>query len=129
MLSPFIQLIDQYLFCSRDSLANHFMLNEDGQPGNSSLVYAPSNMWNVVGMVEETEETCNGKSFLNCFLQNREKSSSIDDLAEFIECKQGKDYSGWLKDRQKYRKWKYEKQKALMWKKKKKTWKLKGKKI
>lgn len=72
---------------------------------------------------EETVETCNGEIFLNCVLEGSQKSTEYDDLADFIECKQGKDYSGWLKDREKYRKWKCQKMAVLRWKKKKKTWK------
>lgn len=65
-------------------------------------------------------------NFLKCIGEK----SPPDDLADFIECKEGKDYSTWLKDREKYRKWKYEKRAALMLKKKKLAWRLaKGKKI
>ncbi|KAI9200707.1 hypothetical protein LWI28_011981 [Acer negundo] len=46
---------------------------------------------------------CNGEIFLKCVLKGSEKSSDLDDLADFIECKQSKDYSVWLKDREKFR--------------------------
>ena len=79
-----------------------------------------------VGIEEETEESCNGKVFLNCILTNPSGSNThdCDDLAEFIECKQGKDYSSWLKDRERYRQWKSQKVAVLRWKKRKRTWKL-----
>lgn len=66
-------------------------------------------------------ESCDGKMFLNCVVENRGKISDFDDLAAFIECKPGRDYSSWLKERQKYRKWKNEKMAVLRWKRKKRT--------
>ncbi|KAL2513304.1 hypothetical protein Adt_18904 [Abeliophyllum distichum] len=88
------------------------------------------NMEGAIGLEEETEETSNGEIFFKCILKGREKVSDFDDLADFVECKQGKDYSAWLKNRYRYRKWKCEKMAVLKWKKKKKTWKtFKGKKI
>lgn len=71
------------------------------------------------GIDEEIEETCDGRMFLNCVLEGSSKISDIDDLADFIECKPGKDYSSWMKDRQKYRKWKIDKMAVLRWKRKK----------
>ncbi|XP_021911681.1 uncharacterized protein LOC110825527 [Carica papaya] len=70
------------------------------------------------------EETCNGENFLKCIIgRSSLKSSEIDDLADFIECKRGKDYSGWLKGRQKFRQWwKKEKMAAYQWNKKRKAW-------
>jgi hypothetical protein len=81
----------------------------------------------IDGTEEETVETCNGKIFLNCVLddsRNSQNLSDYDDLADFIECKQGKDYNGWLKDRQRYRNWRSQKMAVLRWKKKIKTLKL-----
>jgi hypothetical protein len=52
----------------------------------------------IDGTEEETVETCNGKIFLNCVLDDSQNLFDYDDLANFIECKQGKDYNGWLKD-------------------------------
>lgn len=81
----------------------------------------------VVGIEEKTEETSNGKIFLNCLLEGSQKPSDLDDLADFIECKEGKDYTRWLSDRKRYRKWKCGKMAVLRWEKKKTTWKfLKG---
>lgn len=75
----------------------------------------------IDGTEEETVETCNGKIFLNCLLEDSRKLSDYDDLADFIECKRGKDYSGWLKDRQRYRNRRSQKMAVLRWKKKIKT--------
>ncbi|GER30276.1 transducin/WD40 repeat-like superfamily protein [Striga asiatica] len=49
---------------------------------------------------EETEETSNGEIFLECMLKMGNNISDIDDLVDFVECKQGKDYPSWLKNRQ-----------------------------
>ncbi|EPS59319.1 hypothetical protein M569_15491 [Genlisea aurea] len=76
------------------------------------------------GVEEETEETCNGELFLKCLLKKKEKASSIDDIVDFIECKQGRDYSEWLKNRARYRTRKYEKMAVLRWKERKQTWKM-----
>ncbi|KAJ6368425.1 hypothetical protein OIU78_000925, partial [Salix suchowensis] len=59
--------------------------------------------------MEDAKETCNGEIFLKCVLGKDAKSNVIDDLSDFIECEQGKNYSGWLRDRQKFRIWKYKK--------------------
>ncbi|XP_062152993.1 uncharacterized protein LOC133861263 [Alnus glutinosa] len=75
----------------------------------------------IDGTEEETVETCNGNIFLNCVLEGSRKLSDYDDLADFIECKRGKDYSGWLKDRQRYRNRRSLKMAVLRWKKKIKT--------
>nr|XP_004250424.1 uncharacterized protein LOC101254861 [Solanum lycopersicum] len=87
---------------------------------SSSEVY---NKEDVVAMEEEMEETTNGKIFLKC----RSEAGQVpdfDDLADFIECKQGKDYPLWLKHRQEYRKLKCNKIALLRWKRKKKSWKV-----
>ncbi|CAM8886555.1 unnamed protein product [Rhodiola kirilowii] len=68
------------------------------------------------------EETCTGEMYLNCVFENSEKPSDVDDLSDFIECKPGKDYSEWLKVREKYRKWKVQKMAVLRWEKRKQTW-------
>ncbi|KAK9684221.1 hypothetical protein RND81_10G194700 [Saponaria officinalis] len=46
------------------------------------------------------EETCNGEAYVKCFTNN---SKDIADLADFIECKQEKDYMSWLINRGKFR--------------------------
>ncbi|KAK4280042.1 hypothetical protein QN277_011718 [Acacia crassicarpa] len=69
------------------------------------------------------EETCSGEVFLECLF---EKSRRCDyaDLVDFIECKRGKDYHGWLKNREKYRRWKHNKVDNMRKKKKKMLWKV-----
>ncbi|XP_062082892.1 uncharacterized protein LOC133789154 isoform X2 [Humulus lupulus] len=76
-----------------------------------------------IGTEEETKESCTGKVFLQCLLNNPRNTHECDDLLDFIECKEGKDYSYWLRNRAKYRKWKTDKMAVRRWKKKKKTWK------
>ncbi|CAN4106092.1 unnamed protein product [Withania somnifera] len=93
--------------------------------GDSSAI-STSELYNkedVETMEEETEETTNGKIFLKCRLQAGQVPD-FDDLADFIECKQGKDYSSWLKHRQEYRQLKCDKMALLRWKRKKKSWKV-----
>lgn len=60
-----------------------------------------------------TEKTCNGKMFLNCLFENPKNLPDYDELADFLECKTGKNYSKWLTDRQKYRYRKYKKKLEL----------------
>ncbi|CAK7339724.1 unnamed protein product [Dovyalis caffra] len=71
---------------------------------------------------EDAKETCNGEIFLKCVLGKYAKSDDMDDLSDFIECEQGKNYSGWLRDRQRFRIWKYKKTIIRRWKKKKMSW-------
>lgn len=72
---------------------------------------------------EGTEDTCNGEMFLHCIIKNPTKLSDYDELADFLECKKGEDYSSWLNRRSKYRKWKYQKLTDLRKLKKKTAWK------
>ncbi|KAL0314134.1 UNVERIFIED_CONTAM: hypothetical protein Sangu_2257800 [Sesamum angustifolium] len=74
----------------------------------------------VASLEEETEETCNGETFFKCVLKMDDNISDFDDLVGFVECKQRKDYSAWLKNRQRYRRWRFEKMAVLRWKKKRK---------
>lgn len=101
----------------RDSkdLQNAPSQNEEGSSPADTMEHA-------VGIAEETEEACNGEVFLKCVLEN--DVPDFDDLANFVACESGKDYSAWLKDREKYRKWKGEKMTVLRWKRKKKTWRI-----
>lgn len=46
------------------------------------------------------EETCDGEAFLTCVTNN---SKDIAELANFIECKQEKDYASWLVYKKKFR--------------------------
>ncbi|KAG8378463.1 hypothetical protein BUALT_Bualt08G0139800 [Buddleja alternifolia] len=98
---------------------------------SSQTIANASHMKDVVGLEEETEETSNGEIFFKCMLkmgENTKNNSNFDDLVSFVECKPGKDYSAWLRNRQRYRKWKGEKMAVFRWKRKKKIWKtFKGK--
>lgn len=121
----------QTLYLSTDLLPSSCSGNKDGQEEMSGNANASilNNMDCVVGIEEKTEETCNGKIFLNCLLEGSKEPSDLDDLAGFIECKEGKDYSNWLRDRKRYRKWKCAKMAVLRWEKKKTIWKfVKGRK-
>lgn len=112
------------LYSSTPSLANHLTGSGDGycDTGRNGLVLGT--MVGDVGTEVETEESRNGELYLRCVIKNSQMISDFDELADFIECKQGKDYSSWLKDREKYRKWKGEKMAVLRWKRKKKTWRI-----
>nr|GMC91530.1 uncharacterized protein LOC109162950 isoform X1 [Ipomoea batatas]GMD95670.1 uncharacterized protein LOC109162950 isoform X1 [Ipomoea batatas]GME04011.1 uncharacterized protein LOC109162950 isoform X1 [Ipomoea batatas] len=100
---------------------------EDGWPESSSSS-ASCLFDKEEEMVSVEEETLNGEMFLRCMEPNAKKDSDFGELADFIECKQGKDYAEWLQDREKYRKWKCKRTAMLRWKRKRKTWKVwKGK--
>ncbi|KAL7097073.1 hypothetical protein ACP275_10G119900 [Erythranthe tilingii] len=103
-------------------------LKENKYNGRETLSSSSLDTEQVAGLEEEeTEETSNGEVFLKCVL-NMGENNDFDDLASFVECKQGKDYSSWFKNRKKYRCRVLEKMAVLRWKRKKKTWKtLKGK--
>ncbi|XP_060197950.1 uncharacterized protein LOC132626925 isoform X2 [Lycium barbarum] len=100
-------------------------LRSSSRKGDSSAISTSEldNKEDVEAMEEEMEETTNGKIFLKCRLQAGQVPD-FDDLADFVECKKGKDYSSWLKNRQQYRKLKCDKIALLRWKKKKKCWKV-----
>lgn len=114
------------LFVSKSKTMEKYCASvEDGWPESSS---SASCLFDKEEMVSVEEETLNGEIFLKCMQRNANNDSDIGDLADFIECKQGKDYAAWLQDREKYRKWKSEKTAMLRWKRKRKTWKVfKGK--
>ncbi|KAG5052138.1 hypothetical protein JHK87_004336 [Glycine soja] len=69
-----------------------------------------------------TEKTCNGEVFLNCILEDPKKVSDYDDLADFLECKTGKNYSKWLNGREVYRNRRYQRKIDLRKKKKETFW-------
>lgn len=58
--------------------------------------------------------------FLNCILGDPKKLSDYDELADFLECKTGKNYSKWLNRREIYRDKRHQK-KLKLWKTMKKT--------
>lgn len=57
--------------------------------------------------VDESVKTYNRQRFLDCKLSKREPD--YDELADFHDCSEGKDYSRWLNNRKKYRNWKLQK--------------------
>ncbi|KAF8411882.1 hypothetical protein HHK36_004440 [Tetracentron sinense] len=108
----------QILYLRTATLAGNSVGTRDGEP---------EDLENTL-LKDVQEDTCDGEIFIKCIKERHGKQSDFDDLADFIECKQGKDYSSWLKDRQKYRKWKCEKMTVVRKERKKKSWKLmKGK--
>lgn len=60
--------------------------------------------------------------FLNCILEDPKKLSDYDDLADFLECKTGKNYSKWLNGREVYRNRRYQRKIDLRKKKKETFW-------
>lgn len=71
------------------------------------------------------EESCNGERFLWCMAeQSNMRSSDVEELADFIACDPGKDYSDWLKGRERFRqqRWKAGKIAVQRWNKKQKAW-------
>lgn len=91
-------------------------------PSQNEVSSPADTMERAVGIAEEIEEACNGEVYLKCVL--KDNVPDFDDLANFVACESGKDYSAWLKDREKYRKWKGEKMTVLRWKRKKRTWRI-----
>lgn len=69
-----------------------------------------------------TAKSCNGEMFLNCILEDPKKLSDYDDLADFLECKTGKNYSKWLNGREVYRNRRYQRKIDLRKKKKETFW-------
>ncbi|KAJ4849398.1 hypothetical protein Tsubulata_024483 [Turnera subulata] len=80
----------------------------------------------TAGSMVNANETCNGEIFFQCVEvvegECSRRSSGTDDLFDFVECKRGKDYAGWLRDRQRFRQWKCAKRAIFRWKKKKLRW-------
>ncbi|XP_074556079.1 uncharacterized protein LOC141811903 isoform X2 [Curcuma longa] len=69
------------------------------------MVYSRSTR--KIGKEQASEgDTCNGDNFLQCYLPGyQQNSAAFSDLADFIECKPGVDYSRWLKNRRRFNKW------------------------
>ncbi|XP_039024572.1 uncharacterized protein LOC120157536 [Hibiscus syriacus] len=95
---------------------------QEQEPGSLEKNHVES----ALSIEETTGETCNGEIFLRCVLQGSLDSSAVADLADFIECKQGKDYSEWLKNREKLRRWKSEKLENFRWKKRRRAFQKKA---
>ncbi|GMJ14809.1 hypothetical protein like AT4G27510 [Hibiscus trionum] len=90
---------------------------QEPEPGSLEKNRMLNHVESALTIEESAGETCNGEIFLRCVLPDSKDSSAVADLADFIECKQGKDYSEWLKDREKFRRWKSEKLANIRWKK------------
>ncbi|KAL5776367.1 hypothetical protein ACOSP7_009293 [Xanthoceras sorbifolium] len=116
----------QTLYLSKVSFASFHEGNNCKETGNSENASVLNDMESAIDREKEVGKACNGEIFLKCILQGSKKSSDFDDLADFIECKQWKDYSVWLKDRQKFRMRKCQRLAADTWEKQK--WKPKFKK-
>lgn len=109
-------------FCSKHSVTRHHKKAQSDVAKTSENACFMSCTREFSDIMEEgTEETCTGEMYLNCTLAGSKKSD-LDDLADFIVCKPGKEYSSWLKDREKYRSWKVKKEAVVRWEKKKRTY-------
>ncbi|XP_058078047.1 uncharacterized protein LOC131226270 [Magnolia sinica] len=69
--------------------------------------------------IEEADDTCNGETFLKCFSAPSDYDA---DLADFIICKRGKDYSSWLKQKERFRTWKFRARAVMLRERKKRSW-------
>ncbi|KAF2314780.1 hypothetical protein GH714_033536 [Hevea brasiliensis] len=116
--SKFQKIHDMYLRTGSFICSNKIKQDEQAETLKYSSV--PNDLDSAVA--DNTKETSNGEMFLKCVLGQNSRVSDFDDLADFIECKPEKDYSSWLRDRQRFRQWKYKKMISLRWKKKKMTW-------
>lgn len=75
--------------------------------------------------VSVEEESCNGERFLWCMAgEDNLRKTDVEELADFIACEPGKDYSDWLKGRERFRKqrWKWDKIALQRWNKKQRAW-------
>lgn len=88
--------------------------NKDNQTRTSENASPLNDMESSISIEEDPGEVCNGEIFLKCIQNGSQSSSDIDDLADFIECKPGKDYSAWLDNRKFFRIWKSGR-KAVTW--------------
>lgn len=107
--------------CRRKCRTGFKQRGQEQEPGSLENAHTLNHVESALSIEENTGETCNGEIFLKCILEGSENSSDVADLADFIECKPGKDYSDWLKDREKFRQWKSEKMAKFRWKKKRTT--------
>ncbi|XP_044462564.1 uncharacterized protein LOC123193586 isoform X2 [Mangifera indica] len=98
----------QTTFLSKRSHTNINQRNRDKSREITENAFLRNVIESNLAIEEETVEACNGEAFLKCLLEDSQRLSDLDDLVDFIECKRGKDYNVWLKDRQRFRKWKSE---------------------
>ncbi|KAJ7001012.1 hypothetical protein NC653_011451 [Populus alba x Populus x berolinensis] len=120
IVSSKIQKIQEMYLRTRSTICSSDR-KQHNQAGTSEYGSIMNELDSVASM-EDAKETCNGEIFLKCVLGKDAKSKVIDDLSDFIECEQGKNYSGWLRDRQRFRIWKYKKTTIQRWKRKKMCW-------
>lgn len=91
----------------------------DEQPGLTDNSPDMDHIESAFGIEENIGGASNGENFLKCAVPGSEKLSDYDDLLDFIEGKEGKDYSDWMKSRDKFhQKWKCERRAKLRWKRK-----------
>ncbi|KAG9445916.1 hypothetical protein H6P81_012044 [Aristolochia fimbriata] len=72
----------------------------------------------VVDFESKDEGTCNGENYIKCI----GNLSDFDDLLDFIACTPGKDYSAWLKKKERFKQWKESKHRDHLLATKKKCW-------
>ncbi|TYI28869.1 hypothetical protein ES332_A05G274800v1 [Gossypium tomentosum] len=115
-----------YLGCRTRSQTSSKNRGQEQEPGSSQKNHMLNHVESALSIEENTRETCNGEIFLQCVLEGSRDSSAVADLADFIECKQGKDYSNWLRGRERYRRWKSEKLANVRWKKRRRAFQKKA---
>ncbi|KAB2030876.1 hypothetical protein ES319_D05G263600v1 [Gossypium barbadense] len=115
-----------YLGCRTRSQTSSKNRGQEQEPGSSEKNHMLNHVESALSIEENTGETCNGEIFLQCVLEGSRDSSAVADLADFIECKQGKDYSNWLRGRERYRRWKSKKLANVRWKKKRRAFQKKA---
>lgn len=101
--SRFGALSKDSLFCRLATYALSVVEKPDGQVKSSQNTMDNSKDTEDDCEAEEDNDTVSGRNFLEDLGVS---SDSVDDLADFVVCKRGKDYSSWMKMRLKYRKWK-----------------------
>ncbi|XWS24785.1 hypothetical protein CRYUN_Cryun27aG0014200 [Craigia yunnanensis] len=111
----------QTLYLGMNSRTSCKKRAQEQEPGSLENAHIVNHVESALSIEENMGETCNGEIFLRCISEGSKNSSDVADLDDFIECKQGKDYSDWLRDRGKFRRWKSEKMANLRWKKKRRT--------
>ncbi|PPD88530.1 hypothetical protein GOBAR_DD14512 [Gossypium barbadense] len=116
----------QTLYLGTRSQTSSKNRGQEQEPGSSEKNHMLNHVESALSIEENTGETCNGEIFLQCVLEGSRDSSAVADLADFIECKQGKDYSNWLRGRERYRRWKSKKLANVRWKKKRRAFQKKA---
>lgn len=104
----------QKLYLGKRYCSSLHKRNNDNQTRTSENACPVNDMESSISIEKDPGEVCNGEIFLKCIQDSSQSSSDIDDLADFIECKPGKDYSAWLNNRKFFRIWKSGR-KAVTW--------------